>query len=144
MTGKYWRKTFDFAPVCHGAAIYLGHRGWDLTHIFCDHLCIVVAQDTAHLVPSHGGLQPILQTLNPTVWGGSFLAVCTILYIRGSFMTITCTEMGCPRACRFDWLIKLVFSFSTRHRYWPRAGCLWNYFRYSVQEMSGISKFGWA
>ena len=24
---------FDFAPVCHGAATHLGHRGWDLTNI---------------------------------------------------------------------------------------------------------------
>ena len=30
---------FRFAPVCHGAAAHLGHRGWDLTNILQMHKC---------------------------------------------------------------------------------------------------------
>ena len=36
-SGRDWTNNFDFdfdfAPVCHGAAAHLGHRGWDLTNI---------------------------------------------------------------------------------------------------------------
>ena len=40
------------------------------------------------------------------------LGVCRVLYIWGRFPTITCAQMGCPRACRFDWLIEVGFDLS--------------------------------
>ena len=44
------------------------------------------------LVPSHGGLHSILQTLNFTVWG-FFFAVLDVLYIWGRFPPITCAQI---------------------------------------------------
>ena len=35
---------------------------------------------------------------------GAF-GVCRLLYIQGRFPTITCAQMGCPRACRIDALM---------------------------------------
>ena len=39
-----WVETSDFAPVCHGAAAHLGHKGWDLTNILQMHKCDKIRQ----------------------------------------------------------------------------------------------------
>ena len=41
-THEVW--TFDFAPVCHGAAAHLGHRGWDPTNILHMHEGHIIRQ----------------------------------------------------------------------------------------------------
>ena len=33
------------------------------------------------------------------------MVACELLYIWGWFSPIACAQMGCPRACRFDWWI---------------------------------------
>ena len=69
------------------------------------HLCIILTQDTTLLVPSHGGLHPILQTLNPTVWSGSFVAVCTVLYIPGKVYDDHLRPNALPTGMLQVWLI---------------------------------------